>query len=82
MRELLLGKSAGKIMLVQGIQNLWLFVTEKTFLAIAVTTPSTSHEALWEQFHTSEIKIGMLGKKSTSGKKSFFKSVGLWVPEK
>ena len=82
MRHLLLGKSLGKIILVKGIHNLWPLITEKEFLVIAVTTPWTSSDTLWRQFHQAEIKIGILGKKSTSGKKSFFKSVGLEALDK
>lgn len=77
MRELLLDKNVGKIRLVKGIQHLWPFITEKSFIALAVTNPCTESSDVWRSFHEADIKIGVLGKKSTSGKKSFFKSVGL-----
>lgn len=47
MRELLLGKTVGKIRLVKGIQNLWLLITEKSFIALAVTNPCTDSTNMW-----------------------------------
>ena len=82
MRELLLGKSLGKIRLVKGIQNLWLLITDKAFLAVAIVKPCTDESKIWGEFHAADVKLGILGKKSTSGKKLFFKSVGLDMVEK
>lgn len=78
MRELLLGKNIGKIQYVNGIKNLWPLLAEGVFIAVAITNDlAFESDAAWKAFHEAHIKIGILIKKSTSGKKAFFKSIGL-----
>jgi hypothetical protein len=78
MRSLLLGTTIGKIYWVKGIQHIWPLLLEGIFIAIAVVEQSAyGQEQIWKLFHQTQLKIGILCKKSTSGKKSFFRSIGL-----
>lgn len=76
MRELLLGKRVGKVSWVEGIHNLWPLYTEGAFLLVLFTEKqTTSEEEVWDLLDSCYFKIGILSKKSTSGKKSFLASI-------
>lgn len=78
MRDLLLGKRVGTIGWVKGLQNLWpLFGEGLFFLVIFTNSMCTSVERVWEAFGECPFKIGILVKKSTSGKKAFLKSLNI-----
>lgn len=78
MRDLLLGKKVGSVGWVQGIQNLWpLFGEGMFFLVIYPTSPCLTVEDVWKSFGECPFKIGILVKKSTSGKKAFLKSLNI-----
>ena len=78
MRSLLLGDRVGEVGWVKGIQNLWPLFSEGTFLLLLFTlNQCESQEDVWDAYSNSIFKIGILAKKSTSGKKAFLKSLGI-----
>ena len=78
MRDLLLGKKVGVVGWVQGIHNLWPLYSEGVFILLLFTTRACKTENdIWDAFSSSIFKIGILTKKSTSGTKSFLRSLGL-----
>jgi hypothetical protein len=82
MRELLLGKNIGRLQFTKGIQGLWPLLTEGVFVLISFVRDFVfERESIWEGFHAAEVKIGILVKRSTSGKKMFFRSIGFDLTE-
>lgn len=76
MRDLLLGKRVGKISWVYGIQNLWPLFAEGVFILVIFSEENLISEAdVWSNLTNCLFKIGMLIKRSTSGKKSFLNSI-------
>jgi hypothetical protein len=78
MRDLLLGKKVGEVLWVKGIQNIWLLFNEGSFFLFPFAMiNSFRDEDVWRSFGESLFKIGVLVKKSTSGKKALLKSLNI-----
>ncbi len=76
MRDLLLGKKVGTVRWAKGLENVMpLFSEGKFFYLIFSEKPLLTEEDLWREFNSSLFKIGIASKKSTSGAKSFLKTL-------
>lgn len=76
MRDLLLGRPKGRVLWVNGLLNLWPLFNEGVFLLVLMQEYSPiNEEEVWQQFATCHFKLGILAKRSTSGKKLFLKSI-------
>jgi hypothetical protein len=78
MRELLLGKKLGEIFWVKGIQNIWPLFNEGNFFLFPFTAlMCLKDDEVWKAYGESLFKIGILVKKSTSGKKAVARSLNI-----
>jgi hypothetical protein len=78
MRDLLLGRRVGEVKWVKGMQNLWpLFNEGSFFLFPCFGLGCLKEEEVWKAFGECPFKIGILAKKSTSGKKALLKSLNI-----